>query len=54
MNSLTEQYLNKILRQVKVTEGLFWDADHVLAVCLGGGSASIENFQTLCKPCHVS
>lgn len=30
----------------------FWEADHKLAVCLGGGQATLENYQTLCVPCH--
>lgn len=30
----------------------FWEADHVVAVCLGGGEATLANYQTLCVPCH--
>lgn len=30
----------------------YWEADHIQAVCLGGGEATIENYQTLCVPCH--
>lgn len=29
-----------------------WEADHIQAVVLGGGLATIENYQTLCVPCH--
>lgn len=29
-----------------------WDADHITPVEHGGGSCGIENFQTLCHPCH--
>ena len=30
----------------------FWDADHILEVVNGGGLCGIENYQTLCVPCH--
>lgn len=30
----------------------YWEADHVKAVCLGGGSATLDNLTTLCLPCH--
>ncbi|WP_371930971.1 HNH endonuclease [Lewinella sp. JB7] len=30
-----------------------WEADHILPVYQGGGATSIENFQTLCKSCHL-
>ncbi len=33
-------------------EGDFWQADHVLPVAEGGGCCSLENFRTLCTPCH--
>lgn len=29
-----------------------WDADHIIPVCEGGGNCGIENFRTLCHPCH--
>ncbi|GBG26952.1 DNA annealing helicase and endonuclease ZRANB3 [Hondaea fermentalgiana] len=45
---------NKLLNSASLQEGFFWDADHILAVRLGGGSTSISNFQTLCKPCHLA
>ncbi|GBG27503.1 Helicase, putative [Hondaea fermentalgiana] len=32
--------------------GDFWQADHIHAVALGGGQASMLNFRTLCCPCH--
>lgn len=35
------------------TEGDFWQADHVLAVHMGGGESDLSNFQTLCTPCHM-
>ena len=29
-----------------------WDADHIHAVVDGGGMSGLENFRTLCVPCH--
>ena len=29
-----------------------WDADHILAVVDGGGQASLDGLQSLCRPCH--
>ena len=34
-------------------EGFYWQADHKLAVADGGGSCGLDNFQTLCTPCHT-
>lgn len=32
--------------------GDFWQADHCLSVVEGGGGTGLENYQTLCTPCH--
>lgn len=29
-----------------------WEADHIIAVCEGGGCCGLENYQTLCLRCH--
>lgn len=29
-----------------------WHADHIVAVINGGGGCDLNNFQTLCVPCH--
>jgi 5-methylcytosine-specific restriction protein A len=29
-----------------------WDADHIIPVAEGGGECDIDNFRTLCHPCH--
>lgn len=30
----------------------WWDADHIVPVCEGGGECGLENYRTLCVPCH--
>lgn len=30
----------------------WWDADHILEVVKGGGQCGMDNYQTLCIPCH--
>lgn len=32
--------------------GDFWQADHIQSVAEGGGGTGLENYQTLCTPCH--
>lgn len=32
--------------------GTFWQADHVKEVARGGWGMGLENFRTLCTPCH--
>lgn len=29
-----------------------WDADHVVPVVEGGGECGLDNYRTLCHPCH--
>lgn len=29
-----------------------WDADHIVPVIEGGGECGLENYRTLCIPCH--
>lgn len=29
-----------------------WDADHIIPVIEGGGLCGLENYRTLCHPCH--
>ncbi|UZR95305.1 HNH endonuclease [Chondrinema litorale] len=30
-----------------------WEADHIIPVTLGGGACGLDNYQTLCKHCHI-
>ena len=30
----------------------WWDADHIIEVVRGGGECGLDNYQTLCVPCH--
>lgn len=30
----------------------WWDADHIVPVVEGGGECGLENYRTLCVPCH--
>jgi 5-methylcytosine-specific restriction enzyme A len=32
--------------------GDWWDADHIKPVIEGGGECGLDNFRTLCIPCH--
>ena len=43
--------LKRLARFVYRT-GIYWHADHILAVKNGGGECSLKNMQTLCVPCH--
>ena len=29
-----------------------WQADHIIPVAEGGGECGLENYRTLCTPCH--
>ncbi|CAM9444422.1 unnamed protein product [Ascophyllum nodosum] len=35
------------------TPGMFWHADHIVPVVRGGGQCSLNNYRTLCVPCHA-
>lgn len=30
----------------------FWEADHIRPVSRGGGASGLDNYRTLCVPCH--
>ena len=48
--STASERLKRMLTNPK--EGDFWEADHIVPVAEGGGETSLNNFQTLCVPCH--
>ena len=48
--STSSERLKRML--VNPKEGDFWEADHIIPVAEGGGETSLDNFQTLCVPCH--
>lgn len=31
-----------------------WEADHIVPVVEGGGACGLDNYRTLCTPCHKS
>jgi len=47
---LSIKVLNTIVKTPK--EGQFWQADHINPVAEGGGECGLENYRTLCVPCH--
>lgn len=34
------------------TRSQWWDADHIVSVVEGGGECGLDNYRTLCLPCH--
>eukprot|EP00930_Biecheleria_cincta_P023520 TRINITY_DN16982_c0_g1_i1.p1 TRINITY_DN16982_c0_g1~~TRINITY_DN16982_c0_g1_i1.p1 ORF type:complete len:1511 (-),score=233.62 TRINITY_DN16982_c0_g1_i1:373-4905(-) len=45
---------SRILEAQRVTEGLLWQADHIVPVWEGGGMCGVENLQSLCVACHAA
>ena len=37
----------------KPRAGDLWQADHIVPVSEGGGEADLDNYRTLCDPCHA-
>lgn len=34
------------------SSGAFWQADHIVPVCEGGGLCGLDGYRTLCTACH--
>ncbi|MES1922208.1 hypothetical protein MHBO_003719 [Bonamia ostreae] len=51
---LKKERVLEICGKKRFSEGLLWQADHIVPVQFGGGNCPIENFQTLCAGCHYS
>lgn len=43
---------HKSLGWAKGASRRLWEADHIIPVSEGGGCCGLDNFQTLCVPCH--
>lgn len=44
---------NRELRRLGYNPGQsFWEADHIVPVVEGGGECGLDNYRTLCVPCH--
>jgi 5-methylcytosine-specific restriction protein A len=50
LRELAKQY-GISAQRIRSGKGL-WDADHVVPVVEGGGECGLENYRTLCIPCH--
>lgn len=37
---------------ISARSGHTWEADHIIPVVEGGGECGLENYRTLCLPCH--
>ncbi|GAG13619.1 unnamed protein product [marine sediment metagenome] len=39
-------------RYANNAEHIDWEADHIVPISEGGGCCGLDNYQTLCVPCH--
>ena len=47
-----EKHTFEIICECKIEELDYWDADHIIAVCNGGGGLGLSNYRILAKDCH--
>ncbi|KAJ1901177.1 hypothetical protein LPJ66_000959 [Kickxella alabastrina] len=57
LSQRTPEWLKKVRRplssmEYKFTEGMFWEAAHIIDVKHGGGLCGLGGYHTLCVPCH--
>jgi hypothetical protein len=41
-----------LYRYARGLESSLWEADHIVPVSEGGGQCGLDNYRTLCVPCH--
>jgi 5-methylcytosine-specific restriction endonuclease McrA len=45
--------VDRVLRKMGFNpHSSLWEADHIVPVAEGGGACGLENYRTLCVPCH--
>ena len=49
--AFSRHYGDRLGQRVPLQQSL-WEADHIVPVSEGGGACGLENFRTLCVPCH--
>lgn len=56
MKELGYKLFNTWQKNRPITDALswasLWEADHIVAVVEGGGECGLDNYRTLCVPCH--
>lgn len=48
-----EREARKLAQGFPAHRDSFWDADHILPVCEGGGLCGLDGIATLCISCHL-
>ena len=51
-NELIREGFDGICARTGRVNRSMWDADHIVPVVKGGGGCGLENYRTLCQPCH--
>lgn len=49
---MVEHLVNRGFPRHRLERFSLWDADHIKPVRRGGGASGLENYETLCVPCH--
>lgn len=48
----TAEEMRSRFGETRAHDGHTWEADHIIPVVEGGGECGLENYRTLCLPCH--